>query len=168
MALGEFLAGRYSGAYNAQDVGATRQGYDLELQPKEEVLNESDVWGLSTFDWIIRGADWFLQYESIEYKAGSLACFLTPYGGSANMGLLMNAALPIGRRASDTALALVLTDTDGTPAATKPATLTAPKALLAPGYPVHILFDSRLRKVPVRLQFLPNPSSQDTICYSMT
>ena len=31
--LGTFIAGRYSGTYNAVDVGTARQGYDLEIIP---------------------------------------------------------------------------------------------------------------------------------------
>jgi hypothetical protein len=168
MALGEFIAGRYSGAYNATDVGMTRQGYELEVNPKEELINESDMYGLSTIDWVMRGADWFMQFESKEYKAGSLGCLLQPWGRSANMGLLANAALPISRLASDTALSFVLTDTDGTPAATKPATLTALKALLAPGYNAKVLFNSQLRHVPIRLQLLPFLTNGNTICFSTT
>lgn len=168
MALGTFIAGRYSGTYNAQDVGMSRQGYELEVQPKEEVINESDLYGLSTIDWIERGADWFLQFESKEYKAGSLAAFLQRWGGAANMGLLANATYPIARLASANAQPMILTSTTGTPAATSPATLTAASSLLAPGYNPRILFDSRLRHVPIRLALLPYTSSQNTICYSTT
>lgn len=168
MALGTFIAGRYAGSYGGQDTGMTRQGYELEVQPKEEVINESDLYGLSTIDWIERGADWFLQFESKEYKAGSLAAFLQRWGGAANMGVISTPALPLGRLASASAQPMVLTATAGTPAAATPASLTASLAQLAPGYNPKILFDSRLRHVPIRLQLLPYPSSSNTICFSTT
>lgn len=154
MPLGTFIAGRYSATYNAVNVGITRQGYTLEITPKEEMINETDAYGLSTIDWIIRGGDCFLQYVSREYMAGSLAPLVRNFTGT--LGGMQAAASPVGRLASNVAQSMVLTAAAGTPAAAAPATLTALLSLLAPGYNTQILFDSRLREVPVRLQLLPN------------
>ncbi|HYH65748.1 MAG TPA: hypothetical protein VD866_13710 [Urbifossiella sp.] len=159
MAIGTFISGRYTGSYNSGDVGITRQGYDLEVVPKQEMIDESDAYGLTTLDWIIRGADAFLQWISREYKAGSLAAFW-PYG--LTLGTLITAAVPVGEQARNLAKAMVLNAVANTPAAAAPASLTASKVLLAPNYNARLLFDSRLREVPVRVQLLPYESSPST------
>lgn len=165
MALGTLIAGRYSGTYNSNDVGVTRAGYELQIQPTEEVLDESDAYGKTVFDWILRGGNCFLQFESREYKTGSLAAF---YPGGVAFGKVFTSAVPCGVLASDQAKAFVLTSTANTPAASSPATLTGSKSLLAPSYDGRLLFDSRLRSVPVRLQLLPQVSSSDLIWFTTT
>lgn len=164
--LGTFIAGRYSATYNAVDLGIMRQGYELEIAPKEELLNETDLYGLACIDWVVRGADCFLQFTSKEYKAGPKSVLFGTLTGT--FGQFVNATAPVGRFASDLAQALVLTASANTPAAAAPATLTASKSLLAPGYNPKILFDSRLREVPIRLALLPYVSSSDTIFFSTT
>lgn len=129
------------------------------------MIDETDLYGMSTIDAVVRGGDAFYQANFREYKAGSLTQFTTPFGGT--LGLLVNAANPIGVLASGLAKALVLTSTTGTPAAAAPATLTASKALLAENYPVKLLFDSRLREVPIRMRLYPYVST-DTIWFSTT
>lgn len=54
---------------------------------------------------------------------------------------------------------MVLTATPNTPAAAAPASLTATASILAPNFDARLLFDSRLREVPVRLQLLPFSST---------
>jgi hypothetical protein len=75
---------------------------------------------------------------------------------------------PIGIRASDVASAVVLTSTPNTPAATAPATLTATYAILAPGQQSTLLFNSKLRRVPIFLQLLPYTSGSNVVWYSST
>ena len=165
-ALGVFVAGAYTGTYNGVATGMTRQGHELEFTLKQETINESDLYGLTTIDAVLRGGDCFYQAEFREYKAGSLACFTTPFTGS--VGSIFSAAKPIGRLASSEALALVLTSVANTPAAATPATLTASQALLAEGYPVKLLYDSRLRPVPIRMQLYPTVSGGTGSWFSST
>lgn len=127
------------------------EGYELLLDPKHQLVNRSDAYGDTLIDTIVRGADWSLVCEAMEYKAGPIAAV----GQIASMGTLGI----IGRLGSDIAQALVLTATAGTPAATTPATLTASKALLAPNANPRILFNSELRRVPLRFALLPYDSS---------
>lgn len=166
MALGTLIAGRYSATYNAVDVGMTRQGHEVEVQLKQENIEETDLFGLSFIDAIIRGGDAFYNAVFREYKAGSISVLTRPFGGT--IGLMQNATYPAGRLFSDVAQALVLTATAGTPAAAAPATLTASKALLAENYPVKIVFDSRLRELPVRMRLGPYLSTADYIWFSTT
>ena len=69
MALGTFIAGRYGATFNAVDVGMSRQGFELEFAFKQEVIDETDIYGMSTIDFIQRGADVFLSATLREYKA---------------------------------------------------------------------------------------------------
>lgn len=144
-------AGRYSATYNSVDVGITQQGYEISLESKWQEITPTDAFGDTIIDGVYRGGNCYCQYEGMAYKAGAITPFW-PWGA---LGILATTAAPIGRLASDVAAAFVMTDTDATPAATIPATLTASKSILAPNNPAKLLFDSRLRTVPTRLQFLP-------------
>lgn len=165
-ALATFIAGRFSATYNAVDVGITRQGHEIEITLKQETINESDLYGLTTVDAVVRGGDAFYQAEFREYKSGSISCFTQPFTAAA--GGIFSTAKPIGGLASGLAQALVMTATANTPAAATPATLTASLALLAEGYPVKLLFDSRLRPVPIRMQLYPSVSTGTGTWYTQT
>lgn len=147
MPLDTFITGRYTGTYNSIDVGIQESGFELQLEPKQTPINQSDAFGDTTLDHIYRGADWFLQFTGLAYKAGIITPFW-PWAGLGTMGA-------ISRLASDVASAMVLSSLAGTPAATAPASLTATKSILAPNSPARLLFNSTLRNVPIRLQLLP-------------
>jgi hypothetical protein len=156
MPLGEFVAGRYSGAYDSADVGMTKDpGYELSQTAKGEVIDDTDAYAKSIIDWVYQGGDVNLQFTSREYKTGALAAFW-PYG---SLGVMSSSAAPMGRLASDIAKAMVLTATASTPAATKPASLTGSLAILSPNFDARLLFFPKLREVPVRLSLLPSVSS---------
>lgn len=164
MALDTFIAGRYSGTYNSVDVGITENGYTLTIDSSAQMINQTDAYADSVIDWVYRGGNAHLQFESKAYKAGSITPFW-PWGA---LGVLRTNAAPIGRLASDVASAMILTATAATPAAASPASLTASKSILAPNNPASLLFDARVRNVPVRLQLLPYASSSDHIWFSTT
>lgn len=153
------IGGRYSCTYNAVDVGISEEGYRIFAALKEEVINESDAFGGSLLDYFYRGGDWSIQAESKEYKAGSISPFW-PWGA---LGQMTGSGAPIGRLASSVAKALVLTAVAGTPAATSPATVTAANAVLAPGQNGSLLFNSKLRRVPIFLAMLPYTSGGNVI-----
>lgn len=164
--LGTMVAGRYSCVWNAVDIGYTRSGFNLEFQFKHEAIAESDLYGLSTTDLVLRGADVYMGATLREWKAGSTA--LLWMLGAGVMGTVATPAKPLGDFASNNAPALVLSSTANTPAAAAPATLTASKAWMAENYNPKILLDSRLREVPIRLIFLPYLSTSNQICFSTT
>ncbi len=162
--LGEFIGGRYSGTYNAVDIGPTENGFNLKQGLNEEVIQESDQYGGSLIDYFYRGGFVQLQCDCKEYKAGSRTPFW-PWGA---LGAMANAGGPIGRRASDVASAMVLTSTTGTSAETKPATLTSTYSAPAPGFTGDLLFNSKLRRVPILLQLLPYTSGGNTVWFTTT
>lgn len=164
--LGTFVAGAYSSAYNSVACGITRLGYEIEITLKQETLNETDKYGLSTIDAVLRGGDCTLMAEFREYRAGSISAMTRPFTGT--LGGLLTAASPIGRWATDVAVPLVLTSTPATTAVASPATLTASYALLAEGYPTKILMDSRLRNVPIKFQLYPWEYPSGTVSWFLT
>ena len=166
MALGVLVAGAYTGTWNSVALGLTRTGFTIANTTKAEIINETDGYGLTTIDWIYRGMDVFCQYNCREYKAGPIGAFW-PWGGN-QMGRVVTAAVPIGSLASGAAKPFVLTVTANTPAAGAPATITGLLSLLAPNFDAQLLYDSRLREVPIRMQFLPYASSTDILCFTQT
>lgn len=163
MPLDTFIAGRYSKTYNAVDVGITDDGIRLSVESKLEMIASSDAYGDSAIDGVYRGGDVFLTYTSKAYKAGSI----TPFWPWAALGQMSTAAAPIGRLATDVAKVSVLTATANTPAATSPATLTADKTILAMGG-AELLYHSKLRQVPIRLQCYPYLSSSNVVWFTTT
>jgi hypothetical protein len=147
MALGVFVAGAYTGTYGGVAMGITDEGYTLQWETKVQAIEKSDVYGEMMIDGVYRGSNWFFQTEFIEYKSGPVSAAF-PWGAFGVQGV-------IGRLMSDVAASMILTDTDSTPAATFPATLTATKTILAPGSSPSAQFNSRLRTMPVRLVMLP-------------
>lgn len=151
MALGVFIAGAYGAVRGGVAVGLTDDGWNLQWEPKSEAIDKSDAYGDMLLDMVWRGCNWFVQAELLEYKPGSIDAAY-PWGTMGQPGI-------IARLASDVAGALVLTSTAGTPAAATPATLTANKSILAPGFNVDAVYSSRLRTMPCRLALLPYEAS---------
>lgn len=166
MSLGTFVAGRYAATWNAVSIGLARQGLEMEVQLKQEVIDETDAYGMTIIDFVMRGADVYFSANLREWIAGSKSLIWAIGGGS--LGKIFTAAVPCGVFAYDLSQALVLTATANTPAATSPATLTASKAFPAPSFNTKILFDSRIRDLPVRMICFPYASGSDTIALSTT
>lgn len=159
MSLDVFIAGRYSGAYNSVDVGITNDdGYSLSQDSNVETVEGTDAYGGSIIDWVYRGGNVYLQFTSKTAKAGSYSPFW-PWGA---MGVMLTALAPLGRLASAVANSMVLSVTAATPATSDtlaPNTLTVAAAILAPNSPAALMFNSKVRNVPIRLQALPTLTS---------
>lgn len=150
MALDTFVAGAYLHTFAGASSGLSEDGYTLDQEmPQEEV--RGDYYGESVIDAVIRGGNVLLQFDSLAYKAGSIAAMLP--------GSSLGAMPQPGLLATDLASASVLSATAGTPAANAPASLVASKSLVAPGQNSQLRYQSRLRKVPVRLRLYPYISS---------
>lgn len=168
MALGSFVAGRYTGAYNAVDVGMCKEGYEVEQDMEFDDISENDAWGASVIDGIWRGGNCHVQFTSEEYKAGSLAAFW-PLGGIG--AFVTPSTLPIGVLASALAKVMLLTAVAGTPAAGSTptlTTLTASMALLAKNFNGKLLLNSKLREVPVRLRLYPYLNTTPYVFFTTT
>lgn len=148
---GTLIAGPYTATYNAVDVGFTLDGFRYSHEYAAEMINQSDLYGEMLIDLIYRGGNARINYTSRTYKAGSVSPFW-PWG---SLYTMFTAAAPIARTGRSAAKAFVLTAVANTPAAATPATLTAAKAILAPNSGGELLFDSKVRNVPVQLLLLP-------------
>lgn len=150
MAVGSFIAGRYSSTLGASSLGITEQGYEVTFTAKAEMIDESDLAGLSLIEIIYRGVDAEISLNALEYSAAGMQSAFWPWNATiGNPGV-------IARLGSAIAASMVLTSTASTPAASSPASLTAARAILAPGFNVSLLFNSKLRRVPLRMKCLPN------------
>lgn len=147
MSIGSFIGGRYAGTYAASGMGITRDGWDLALNPKGELINQSDAYGQTLLDFFHAGCDVDLIGQGLEYP--SMLSPAWPFGTYGTMGI-------IARLGSAIAAAIVLTATTGTPAASTPATLTASRAIIAPGSQTMLKHSSKLREVPIRWNCLPS------------
>jgi len=144
------LAGQYTVTYGGVAMGIMEGDGGvptIEHSPHGEPVNNTDRWGKSMITAIYQGGDWFATYVCMEYKAGPISAFW-PFGSMGAMGI-------IGRHWYDLAAALVLTSIAGTPAASSPASLTASKAILPPGYNTRLLYGPTVRKVPIRQILFP-------------
>lgn len=119
----------------------------IEQSSKAEPIANTSRYGKSTIDAIYQGGDFFAQFMCEEYRTGSIAAWW-PFGTMGLMGI-------IGRLYFAMSAPLVFTAVAGTPAAATPATLTASKAILAPGFNTKLLYGPTLRKVPIRQILLP-------------
>lgn len=164
MPFDTLIAGAYTGTYNSVAVGPTQKGFELSQSFKTELIDETDQWGLTVIDAVYRGGEAFLQFESRTYKAGATTPF-APWGA---LGVVATTTAPIGRLASNVAAATVLTAVANTPAAAAPASLTASLSLLAENFDGKLLFDSRLRNVPVRLRLYPGLSGGTLTWFTLT
>lgn len=134
-------------------IGATERGYTLSTSMVGELV-EGDIWGGSVADIVYRGGNMTLEWTSVAFRAGSVVPYW-PWGILGSMGT-------IGRLGSVVGGSIVMVAAPFTPAAGTPAigqivinALTAPNAILHENMQSPIFFDSRLRKMPIRLRLLP-------------
>lgn len=151
IAFGPIIAGSYTATYNAVALGFTIEGYRYGVEWLGETLNQSDAFGMTTFDMVYLGQNAQISYRSRTYSANDLGP-ATPWGP---LGQVASLALPISRLARTNAKPFVLTATANTPAASAPATLTAALSILAPNSRVDLLFDCKAREIPVTLNLIP-------------
>lgn len=148
-----FLAGRYSVTLGASSVGQT--GLDsliIEHQVFKQLI-VGDNFAETPQDAVFRGMAEFIQMTLLEYNATAARAAFWPYGS-----IYGTMDVVIGTLDQTNAAQIVMTALTGTPAVATPATITAPKCILAEGYPVSILFAPKLREVPVRMRMYPNSS----------
>jgi hypothetical protein len=176
MVIEDFTTGPYTGTYNSQPLGLSRDGYRINHETRQQNIEQSDAYGDALLDYVTRGGNVSVSFTMQSFKKAIAATVLWPTAPS--IYTLYTTATPIGRLASALAKVLVLTVVPNTPAAAVgfgPSTITAEKAILAPGHSFEQLFDSRLREIPIRLSLLPysNPATlafagPGGVCWAVT
>lgn len=146
------VAGPYTATYNSVALGIFRGEAGvptISQQSYADVVNNTSIYGRSTIDGFHLGADWFCDMTPHEWIAGVFSA-MWPWGALGTQGAISTSLYA-------TAKPLVLTVVAGTPAANPgpgPQTLTAPKAILAPGSNPRYFMGPQARYVPVRMQLL--------------
>lgn len=159
MAVGTFIAGRFSSTYTPSggapaDMGLTESGYDLSFAYSGELINQTDAYGAMLVDTIYQGLSKVqIGLTGLEYKNGLLAA-VTPYGAMTATGATTLSPGVIARLGSAIAGGIILTSTAATPAASTPATLTATYALISDKFDVNWVYNSKLRKISARWDVL--------------
>ena len=151
MPLGTFVAGAYTGTYNAVAMGLTKEGFRLRFQFLKRLIDRSDQYGDTILDAVWRGVNVNLTLQAIEYKSGSYTPAF-PYAALGVLGV-------IGRLDSNLAQAVVLTATTGTPAAAAPATWTGSKCIIGENNNVEWVYDSSNREIPIGFRVYPYDAS---------
>ena len=153
MGLIAAVAGPYKGTYNATNIGiCSDDGFKLRHTFAQDMVENSDQYGRTIIEGFYLGGNSYLDFTMLEWTA-VLPRLFDPY--SADAGLLFSTAMPISRAMTGLALPVVLTATAGTPAATKPASVTGAQAILAPNFNREILFNPKHRVMPISLLLLP-------------
>ncbi len=146
-----FIAGRYTATYNSLSLGVTKEGFRLSHEIFKRLIT-GDYLAETPQDAVYRGAGVQIAYTLLEYNAPAAGLALWPYGSNfLELGVI--GRLDVG---SSVAKSLVLTALSGTPAASTPATITFPLAILAENFPVELLFAPDLREVPIRQRIYPD------------
>ena len=151
--MSDFVAGGYTATWNSLALGQCADGYRLSHSFFKRIVT-GDSMAEGPQDAVYRGAEMFLQMTLIEFNAAGMYSIMWPYGNYLAPGL-------VGRMdvLSGLAKQLVLTALAGTPAATSPASISLPLAILAEGFPVELLMAPNLREIPIRMRIYPNSSA---------
>lgn len=145
-----FIAGPYTATYNGQTIGIVQDGFELEIATEVEKITGDNL-GSSVQDGVYLGGNAYISCVLEEFDATGVLAAFWPY--AASFGLMGQ----VGTLLTAYDAALVLTKISGTNAS--PTSLTAAQAILAPNYPLRMLFGSRLRRVPIQFQLLPYVST---------
>lgn len=151
-----FIAGAYTATLGGSTLGQIEAGFTLDFSFMKRIIT-GDTLAESPQDAVFRGAQASIQYTLLEYNALAALSAMFPYGS-----VFLNMSAPVGviDVTSSKHKQLILTAVTGTPAAVAlgPATMTLPRCILAPNFPVNLLFAPDLRTVPIRQQIYPDSS----------
>jgi hypothetical protein len=170
MALGTFIAGRYSMTYqapsdSARSGGIQEKGYYLDWSYKKDVLDRTDQFGQGVkIESFLQGVNVHLSGVAKEQLSGVMK-MINPFNGWAGTGVSNFNMGVVGVQDSDNSGIVILTATAGTPAAASPATLTATLCILAEDFDVTLLFGPEHRTYPWRFSVLPYLASGTTYRY---
>lgn len=163
MALGEFVAGAFSATFDppglpiATDLGITTDGWEIAATHAAQVINQSDAFGDTVIELIHRGlSSVFINFEAMEWQnilmQAAFPYLATPMviSGATFLDLGIIGSLGSGKGG-----VLVLSDTAGTPAENKPATLTVTNAIIRENHELRWALTSKLRVLPMSFRAMP-------------
>jgi hypothetical protein len=147
-----FISGAYTATYNATTLGRIQAGFNV-IHSVNKQLVTGDNEGRAPQDAVMRGHNCLITFTLMEVEVNS-AIKLAYWPWSATFGNYGT----VGRTDVGSSLAkqLILTAVAGTPAATSPATLTAPLAICAEDQPIRVSFAPELRAVTLTMRLYPS------------
>lgn len=157
------VSGAYVGTYRGNLLGTMNDdGFILTGTWHGQEVNASDVYGMTLVNAVYRGLDWRLSFTSLEFNYAGVRDILLTFNQAslaAGDGILS----PILNRVGDTWITsatavLVLTAILGNPP-TRPQTLTASTAIIAPETNVQMLMTSKVRETPLEMALFPYQTS---------
>lgn len=167
-----YIAGPYTATYNpalgtsgALSLGITEDGFELEDTPFADIIRGDNL-GESIQDGVYRGKDRYINLVAEEWDLEGLRRAFQPFIDADAISDIGEVG-QVGRLLTNLAGILVLTAVAGTTAAAVPATFTANKAIIAPGFPLRSLLATRHRKLPLRFLLLPYVDGSDIVHFRM-
>jgi hypothetical protein len=167
-----FIAGPYTATYNPAlgggapvSLGISEDGFELESTYYADLIRGDNL-GESIQDGVYRGKDCYLSCVLEEVNLDGVNRVFNPFIDCDAISDLSELG-QVGRLLTNLAGSLVLTAVAGTTAATVPATLTASKAIIAPGFPIRQVLATRHRKMPLRFLLLPYTDGSDVVHFRM-
>lgn len=141
-----FIAGHYTLTYGGSSLGIIEDALELELQHSVDEIR-GDPLGDTIIDGVYRGGNMYLNFVLQEADAAGVAALIWPYNATFGVvgtpGVLMTSV----------DAALVMTQLAGT--TSTPASLTFTSCILAPNFPIRMLYGTRLRNIPIRMLCMP-------------
>ena len=162
--LGTFIAGRYSGTYqapsdSARTLGICEEGWRVRWRMRNDVIDKTDAYGAMVVEAFNLGALVNIRGVFKEPMLAGVLKAVAPYSGWAGTGASSFAPGTVGAADTDNAGILVLTATASTPAAASPATLTATYAMQQEDDDVEMLFGPQHRVAPFNFRVFLNYST---------
>ncbi len=157
--FGSFAFGPYTATWATKDLGQ----FEGPLRLQQTLYGEPircDRYGDVVVAGIYKGKDMFVSGIIKEWNSTIKDVLFHHGGGAANMGDVGLVGRAMEETSSGLAAQLVLTAVSGTPAATHgPATLTAPRAVLAEGQNLDFLLGNVQRNIPIIFRLMPAETS---------
>lgn len=169
------ISGPYIGTYNGSVMGTMDDnGFTLSCTWHGQEMNASDAYGMTLVNAIYRGMNWRLSFNSLEFNSGGLTNIIKRFGWlpssipTPNDQTLSPILTGVGTTwVISTSASLVLTAILSNPP-TRPQTLTASNAYIAPETNVQMLMTSKMRETPIEMVLLPYASTIDGVGYNLS
>jgi hypothetical protein len=145
-----FIAGGYTATYDAVTIGQIEAGVTMTWLKNKQVITGDNA-ARSAQDGVYQGIELFVDFVLMEHDLLKAMLAYAPYGAG-----VWGTQGVVGRVDSQVVSQLILTAVAGTTAASSPASVTMPFAIVAEDFPVRVKIGPQLRNVPMRMRVYPS------------
>lgn len=147
--MATFVAGPYNTTFNGGAVWITENGVELENRSYADPIRGDNL-GDTIQDGVYRGGDCYVNVTGQRYDDANISAAFWPYAAHGIIGQVGRLQTAVG------GTLLINSPAAGTTAnSIGPASVQWSEAVLAPNFDVRLLYATRLRQVPLRMQGLP-------------